>query len=168
MQIKALGEQIMMCPLAAISMVWHIVIAVWIIAASLLIVVVLVQKGRGGGLAAAFGGAGGSSLLGTKTGDFLTWVTISLVAIFLILSVVMGLYMRPIQSEELLMSPTQAAATAEQPAPETGQTTTPPAAGTGMAGTSGTAGTPTTNTQPKTQTGSKTTPQPAPANTPAK
>jgi preprotein translocase subunit SecG len=153
----------MMCPLAAISMVWHIVIAVWIIAASLLIVVVLVQKGRGGGLAAAFGGASGSSLLGTKTGDFLTWVTISLVAIFLILSVVMGLYMRPIQSEELLMPP--AAATAEQPAPETGQTT-PPAAGT--AGTSGTAGTPTTNTQPKTQTGNTTTPQPAPANAPAK
>lgn len=155
----------MMCPLAAISMVWHVVIAVWIVAALLLIVVVLIQKGRGGGLSAAFGGAGGSSLLGTKTGDFLTWVTITLVAMFLILSVVMGLYMRPIQSEELSMPPAQAAATAEQQAPETGGTTTP-AQTAGTVGTSGTAGTSTTNTQPETQTENTTTPQPAPANTP--
>jgi preprotein translocase subunit SecG len=167
MQI-ALGEQIMMCPLAAISMVWHVVIAVWLLAASLLIVVVLIQKGRGGGLSAAFGGAGGSSLLGTKTGDFLTWVTISMVATFLILSVVMGLYMRPIQSEELSMPPAQAAATAEQQ-PGTSETPPSPATGTaGTAGTSGTAGMPTTNTQPETQTGNTTTPQPAPAETPAK
>jgi preprotein translocase subunit SecG len=137
-----------MCPLAAISMVWHIVIVVWLLAAVLLILVVLLQKGRGGGLAAAFGGAGGSSLLGTKTGDFLTWVTISLVAMFLVLSVGMGLYMRPIQSEELSMPPAQTATAVEQ---QPGTSETPPAAA-----------------QPEAQTGNTNTPQPAPANTPAK
>lgn len=156
----------MMCPLAAISMVWHIVIAVWLLAASLLIVVVLIQKGRGGGLTAAFGGAGGSSLLGTKTGDFLTWVTISMVATFLILSVVMGLYMRPIQSEELSMPPAQAAATAEQPAGQPTETTPPPAAGTETKTDAATAPEGETAAQPATQTENKTTPQPAPAETP--
>jgi preprotein translocase subunit SecG len=160
----------MMCPLAAISMVWHIVIVVWLLAALLLIVVVLIQKGRGGGLAAAFGGAGASSLLGTKTGDFLTWVTISMVALFLILSVVMGLYMRPIQSEDLLTPPAPTAATVEQ---QPGTSETPPVVGTaGTAAPAGTAGSADIETKtaapPATQTENTTTPQPAPANTPAK
>ena len=36
-----------------------------------------------------------SGLLGTKTGDFLTWVTIGLVGVFLILGVIMVKYYRP-------------------------------------------------------------------------
>ena len=60
-----------------------------------LILVILIQKGRGGGLSAAFGGAGASSILGSKTGDFLTWVTIILVGLFLLLAVVMGKSYRP-------------------------------------------------------------------------
>ncbi len=51
----------------------------------LLIGIVLLQKGRGGGLGAAFGGAG-SSAFGTKTGDVMTWVTIVLVGLFLLLA----------------------------------------------------------------------------------
>ena len=51
----------------------------------LLIGLVLLQKGRGGGLGAAFGGAG-SSAFGTKTGDVMTWVTIVLVGLFLLLA----------------------------------------------------------------------------------
>jgi preprotein translocase subunit SecG len=116
------GEKSMMLPLAAISLVWHIVIVLWLVIAVTLILVVLLQKGRGGGLAAAFGGAGTSSLLGTKTGDFLTWLTIGLVALFLSMSVVMGLYMRPLQSDELSMPPAAtmpAAAQTEQPATAT-------------------------------------------------
>jgi preprotein translocase subunit SecG len=118
----------MMLPLAAIALVWHVIIVFWLVIAVGLILVVLLQKGRGGGLAGAFGGAGTSSLLGTKTGDFLTWLTIGLVALFLSLSVVMGLYMRPLPSSELTMpsAPTAPAASTEQPA---APTETAPAAG---------------------------------------
>ncbi len=57
-----------------------------------LILIILIQKGRGGGLSAAFGGGGGGGLLGSKTGDFLTWVTIVLVGVFLTLAVVLAKY----------------------------------------------------------------------------
>ena len=105
----------MMLPLAAISAFWYVVMILWILIALTLIVVVLLQKGRGGGLASAFGGAGASSLLGTKTGDFLTWVTIALTAGWLTLTVVMGLFMRPSGGNELLAPPAPAGQT--QPVP---------------------------------------------------
>lgn len=54
----------------------------------LLILVVLLQRGRGGGLAGAFGGGGGSSAFGAKTGDVLTWITVGVATVFLLLSVV--------------------------------------------------------------------------------
>ena len=54
-----------------------------------LIILVLLQKGRGSGLSAAFGGAGGQSAFGAKTGDVFTWVTIVVVAVFLLLSMVL-------------------------------------------------------------------------------
>lgn len=60
----------------------------------LLVVVVLLQKGRGGGLGAAFGGAA-SSAFGTRVGDVLTWVTVALVALFLLLAVVVVVSFRP-------------------------------------------------------------------------
>ncbi len=60
----------------------------------LLIVIVLLQKGRGGGLGAAFGGAA-SSAFGTRVGDVLTWITVALVALFLILAVVVVYAFRP-------------------------------------------------------------------------
>ena len=56
----------------------------FVITCVLLILVVLLQKGRGGGLGAALGGTGGSAF-GTRTGDVLTWVTIVLTSLFLIL-----------------------------------------------------------------------------------
>ncbi|HLB75228.1 MAG TPA: preprotein translocase subunit SecG, partial [Sedimentisphaerales bacterium] len=40
-------------------------------------------------------GGGAGSILGSKTGDFLTWVTIILVGLFLLLAVVMGKFYRP-------------------------------------------------------------------------
>jgi protein translocase SecG subunit len=68
----------------------HSVLAVLLILSCvLLILVVLVQRGRGGGLAGAFGGVGGHSILGSRTGDFLTWVTISFAALFVMLSIVL-------------------------------------------------------------------------------
>ncbi|MCP4453219.1 MAG: preprotein translocase subunit SecG [Planctomycetes bacterium] len=60
-----------------------------------LILIILVQKGKGGGLSSAFGGGMSGGVLGSKTGDFLTWVTISLVAFFLLLAVVMAKFYKP-------------------------------------------------------------------------
>ena len=90
-----------MLPLAAIGFWWTLFATVWALLALGLILIVLIQKGRGGGIGAAFGGGGANSLLGTKTGDFLTWVTICLVSLFLVGAVVMGKYMRPHSSSGL-------------------------------------------------------------------
>ena len=81
--------------LLAVGFVMKVVAAIFLICAVALILIILVQKGRGGGLGAAFGGGLASGLLGTKTGDFLTWVTIVLVGIFLTLAVVMAKFYKP-------------------------------------------------------------------------
>jgi preprotein translocase subunit SecG len=60
----------------------------FIIVCLLLILIVLLQRGRGGGLSGAFGGAGGHSAFGAKTGDVFTWITVGMVALFLLLSVI--------------------------------------------------------------------------------
>lgn len=91
----------MILPLAAVPFIMKIVAAVWVILAVVLILLILIQKGRGGGLAGAFGGAGANSLMGTKTGDFLTWVTIGLVVVFLFLAVIMAKFYRPAASTGL-------------------------------------------------------------------
>ncbi len=72
-----------------------VVVVIWFICALALILIILIQKGRGGGLSAAFGGGMASGILGSKTGDFLTWVTIVLVGIFLTLAVVMAKFYKP-------------------------------------------------------------------------
>jgi len=64
----------------------------------LLIGVILLQKGRGGGLSGAFGGAGGHSAFGSRTGDMFTWITVVLVALFLLLGVATVKYFRPAQA----------------------------------------------------------------------
>ena len=67
---------------------------IWIAVCVILALIILIQKGKGGGLSGAFGGAGsGAGLLGTKTGDFLTWVTISLVGAFFLLAIIMGIFL---------------------------------------------------------------------------
>lgn len=68
-----------------------------LIVAVLLILVILLQKGRGGGLGAAFG-AGAGSAFGTKTGDVLTWVTIALTILFLGLTLLSVVAVKPDKS----------------------------------------------------------------------
>jgi len=83
-------------PFLAVGFIMNVVAVMFGLCCVVLILVILIQKGRGGGLSAAFGGAGGaSSILGSKTGDFLTWVTIILVGLFLLLAVMMGRFYRP-------------------------------------------------------------------------
>lgn len=116
----------MILPLAALSFVMHVLVVLWVLVALALILIVLVQKGKGGGLASAFGGSGASSLLGTKTGDFLTWLTIALVALFLTLAVIMGKFMQGTKPEGLA-APVSQEQTAP-PQPQTSQDSTAPAA----------------------------------------
>ena len=82
-------------PLLAVGFIMNLVAVLFGLTCVVLILIILIQKGRGGGLSAAFGGAGASSILGSKTGDFLTWVTIILVGLFLFLAVILGMFYWP-------------------------------------------------------------------------
>ena len=86
-------------PLLAASFIMTVVAVVFLVCAVALVLIVLIQKGKGGGLSAAFGGGMASGILGSKTGDFLTWFTIVLVGIFLTLAVVMAKYYKPTISD---------------------------------------------------------------------
>ena len=83
----------------AVSLIMKIVAVIFLISCVALILVILVQKGRGGGLSTALAGGVASGLLGSKIGDFLTWVTIVIVGIFLVLAVFMTKYYKPSVSE---------------------------------------------------------------------
>jgi preprotein translocase subunit SecG len=82
-------------PFLAVSFIMKIVAVLFSVCAVALILIILVQKGKGGGLSAAFGGGAAGGILGSKTGDFLTWVTIVLVGVFLTLAVVMAKFYKP-------------------------------------------------------------------------
>ncbi len=79
-------------PFLAVSFIMNVVAVLFVICCIALVLIILVQKGKGGGLSAAFGGSMAGGILGSKTGDFLTWVTIALVGIFLSLAVIMAKY----------------------------------------------------------------------------
>ena len=76
--------------LLAVGFVMKVVAVLFCMSAVILVLAILIQKGRGGGLSGAFGGGMASGILGSKTGDFLTWVTVALVGLFLMLAIVMA------------------------------------------------------------------------------
>jgi preprotein translocase subunit SecG len=82
-------------PFLAVSFIMHVVAVLFVICCVALVLIILIQKGRGGGLSAAFGGGMASGILGSKTGDFLTWVTIVLVGVFLLFAVVLAKFYVP-------------------------------------------------------------------------
>ena len=86
-------------PFLAVGFIMKVVAALFIICCAALILIILIQKGRGGGLSGAFGGAMASGILGSKTGDFLTWVTIVLAGVFLTIAVLMAKFYKPAVSE---------------------------------------------------------------------
>ena len=86
-------------PILAVGFIMTMVAAVFLICTMALILIILIQKGKGGGLSAAFGGGMASGILGSKTGDFLTWVTIVLAGLFLTLAVVMAKFYKPAISD---------------------------------------------------------------------
>jgi len=82
-------------PFLAVSLVMKVVGFLFILCSVVLILVVLIQKGRGGGLSGALGGGVASNILGSKTGDFLTWLTIVVAGLFLTLAVLMAKFYKP-------------------------------------------------------------------------
>jgi preprotein translocase subunit SecG len=116
-------------PMLAVSFIMNVVAVLFVICCVSLILIILIQKGRGGGLSGAFGGAMASGILGSKTGDFLTWVTIVLVGVFLLLAVVMAKFYKPAPVGDYDVSPQtqqQPVASPEQPQPseDSGDTST--------------------------------------------
>ena len=102
-------------PLLAVSFIMKVVAFLFVICAVALILIILVQKGRGGGLSAALGGGIASGILGSKTGDFLTWLTIVLVGVFLTLAVVMAKFYKPSISDFGEGTPPRTTSPAEPP-----------------------------------------------------
>ncbi len=110
------------CPLVAAGFLKSVMAVLFVVCAVVLILLVLVQKGRGGGLSGALGGGMASGILGSKTGDFLTWLTVGVVAVFLLLAILMAKFYRPSIRE--LGAPAAPATT--MPAGPVGQTTVAP------------------------------------------
>lgn len=101
--------------LLKVPFIMHFVAVVWVACAVVLILVILIQKGRGGGLSGAFGGGMASGILGTKTGDFLTWVTVGLIGALLLLTIAMAKFYRPMAT-----AAAEAPAVQRQPAEQQG------------------------------------------------
>jgi len=74
----------------------------FVIVGLLMIGIILLQKNRGSGLSGAFGGVGGHSAFGTKTGDFLTWVTVGFTAALILLAIVSNFAFQPTSSAEMM------------------------------------------------------------------
>ncbi|MHC4158545.1 MAG: preprotein translocase subunit SecG [Planctomycetota bacterium] len=83
----------------AASFIMNVTAVIFIICGLALILIILIQKGKGGGLGSALGGGLASGILGSKTGDFLTWLTIGLVSVFLLLAVFMAKFYKPAISD---------------------------------------------------------------------
>jgi preprotein translocase subunit SecG len=144
-------------PLLAVGLLMKFVAVLFVLVCLILILVVLMQKGRGGGLSGAFGGGMASGLLGSKTGDFLTWVTIVLVTVFLFLAVLMARYYRP---------PVRYGRTTTGQPMTGGQTATPPAPRSEQPAPAAPSTTPPSSaTPPAAPAEQPAAPQPAPSNT---
>ena len=82
-------------PVLAAGLIMNTIAVLFVIGSVVLILVVLIQKGKGGGLSGAFAGGMASGILGSKTGDVLTWLTISVASLFIIVALVLDKWWRP-------------------------------------------------------------------------
>jgi preprotein translocase subunit SecG len=103
-----LGELNMaFCSVLAASLIMKFVAVIWFLIAVILVFVVLIQKGKGGGLSGVFGGGMAGSLLGADTKKPMTWFTIGLVSVFLLLAVLMAKFYKPSASSVVDETPVQ-------------------------------------------------------------
>ncbi|MAE65390.1 MAG: preprotein translocase subunit SecG [Phycisphaeraceae bacterium] len=77
-----------MTPVLAVGGLVSLLAILFLIVCVLMVLVILVQKPKGGGLSGAFGGGGGSAqaVLGAKTGEFLTYFTVGMFLLFILLA----------------------------------------------------------------------------------
>lgn len=73
------------------SIVISLLLIVEVLSAFLLIVVILAQKSKDQGLGMAFGSGMGESLFGSRAGNVLTRMTITLAAVFMLTTIVLGI-----------------------------------------------------------------------------
>lgn len=75
-------------------MVYYLLVSLYVIVCVLLLLVVLLQQGKGGDMASAFGGGGsGQAAFGARTGaTVLTRATTVLGALFMLGSIILGVY----------------------------------------------------------------------------
>jgi preprotein translocase subunit SecG len=83
----------------AMSFIMNVIAVLFIVCAVVLILIILIQKGKGGGLSGALAGGAVSGLLGSKSKEPLTWITIALVGVFLTLAIVMAKFYKPVISD---------------------------------------------------------------------
>jgi preprotein translocase subunit SecG len=81
--------------LLATSLITNVIAVIFLISSIVLILVVLIQKGKGGGLSSAFAGGMASGLLGSKTGDVLTWITIGVASVFVFFALILNKWWKP-------------------------------------------------------------------------
>ncbi len=108
-------------PLLAAGLIMSVIAGLFLICSLALVLVTLIQKGKGGGLSSAFAGGMASGILGSKTGDVLTWITIGVVSFFILVALVLDKWWRPTVSGPGLQTPAPVTSTdTGQPTP-TGQ-----------------------------------------------
>ncbi|MCC6581576.1 MAG: preprotein translocase subunit SecG [Phycisphaeraceae bacterium] len=119
----------MMVPTLA---VWYVSLmaVLFVVVCAFMILLVLIQKSRGGGLAGAFGGAASSAqaAFGAKTGDVLTWVTVTSFVLFILLAMGLTWSIVPESQRVQEMAPSAPTAPASPEQAGTSDATTQPAA----------------------------------------
>ena len=72
-------------------------VVVFLLVCIAMILLILIQRPQGGGLSGAFGAGGGAgqTAFGTKTGDVLTMVTITIFVLFLVMAIILNFAARP-------------------------------------------------------------------------
>ena len=73
------------------SILISLLLIVEVLSAFLLVVVILAQKSKDQGLGMAFGSGMGESLFGSRAGNVLTRMTITLAAVFMLTTIVLGI-----------------------------------------------------------------------------
>jgi preprotein translocase subunit SecG len=166
-----------------------LLMVIFIAISTLMVLAILIQRPQGGGLSAAFGGGSagsGQTAFGTKTGDALTWFTISVFAAFLLFGIILNYATTPVAISAVPTAVTGAnpeapAGTEAQPGTQAPPITPPADGQTGSASpatspASGPATSPTTpqaapstpsSTVPTTLPSPSPAPGPAPAPAPA-
>lgn len=98
-----------------------LLMVVFIAISTLMVLAILIQRPQGGGLSAAFGGGSagsGQTAFGTKTGDALTWFTISVFTAFLLFGILLNYATTPVA----IATPDTTATSTNPEAPVGGET----------------------------------------------